>query len=102
MNGRDDVKTIKELDDYPTVTIEFSITKAEKTIAWFYSGNKQSEYQKNRISMFNVIPNGVETNCMAAAMLFKCRGYLARVVIYSALGAISMRIDDEFGWGRYQ
>jgi len=86
----------------PTVRIEFDITKAEKTIAWFYSGEKQPGYQKASLSLFNVLPNGIEAHLAAAAMLFKCRGYLARVVLYSSLGAISLRIDDEYGWGRYQ
>jgi len=84
----------------PTVTIEFDITRAEKTIAWFYSGKKQDKYEqgKGRLSLFNVIPNGIEAHRSAVNMLFKCRGHLAKVTLFSSLGASSLRIDDEYGW----
>jgi len=86
----------------PSVRIEFDVTPAEKTIAWFYSGKEQPEYQKGSVSLFGVLPNGVEAHRMAKAMLLQCSGYLGRVVMYSHLGVSSLRIDDEYGWGRYQ
>ena len=86
----------------PSVRIEFDVTTAEKTIAWFYSGKKQPTYQKGSVSLYDVLPNGIEVHRMAKAMLFRCRGYLGRVVMYSHLGAVSLRIDDWYGWGRYQ
>jgi hypothetical protein len=84
--------------DLPTVSIEFNVTRAEKTVAWFYSGVKQPRYQKARVSMFDVLPNGVEAHRMSRKMLFKCRDWYDSVVMFSSIGAISLRIDDEYGW----
>jgi hypothetical protein len=81
-----------------SATIEFNVTSAEKTIAWFYSGEKQPTYQKARLAFYGVLPNGVEVHRGIKAMLFKCRGHLASVHVYSALGVWSVRIDDAYGW----
>lgn len=85
--------------DIPTASIKFDITKAEKTIAWFYSGKKQS-YSYPVIYLYNVIPNGVEVHKMAINMLFKSREKWARVIINSGLGSISFRIDDEYNMNK--
>lgn len=85
-----------------TVTLEFNITEAEKTIAWFYSGVRQPQYQKAKLALFDVLHNGVEAHRAIKAMLFKCRGYMADVKIFSAEGYGSVRIDDWYGWGKYQ
>ena len=90
------------MDNEPSATIKFNITNAEKTIAWFYSGVKQDSYESNyaQLSLFNVLPNGVEVHRSCKSMLLKCRVNMDSLTIYTSRGVSSLRIDDKYGWDK--
>ena len=75
-------------------TIQFDITRAERTIAWFYSGVKQSEYQKASLSVYSGDYDESKIFNLGVRMVYSTMHWLDKVVVYSAKGTMCLRLDD--------